>query len=180
MLYNWHRDYNPALGRYVQSDPIGLAGGINTYGYVGGNPLSNVDPLGLWSITFGAYAGPGAQVTFGQSNGQGFMTGRVGFGAGGGFSFNPGGGIPGETPQDSSKSGFVAACTAKASFNAGPIQGGLEEGVARNFNNGNSTWVNSPSFNGRFSNGWFGGGSIFNINANASFGAQLTYYGGKP
>jgi uncharacterized protein RhaS with RHS repeats len=40
------RDYNPALGRYVESDPIGLRAGINTYGYVGENPLSKVDPQG--------------------------------------------------------------------------------------------------------------------------------------
>ena len=45
--YNYFRDYDAASGRYVQSDPIGLAGGISTFGYVGGVPTAAIDSHGL-------------------------------------------------------------------------------------------------------------------------------------
>ncbi|URL56877.1 DUF4157 domain-containing protein [Luteibacter flocculans] len=48
---NGFRDYRADLGRYMESDPIGLMGGLNTYAYVGSAPLNLVDPLGLRSLT---------------------------------------------------------------------------------------------------------------------------------
>jgi RHS repeat-associated protein len=45
--YYYFRDYDPAIGRYVQSDPIGLMGGEVTYGYVFNSPITMVDPSGL-------------------------------------------------------------------------------------------------------------------------------------
>ncbi len=45
--YNYFRDYDPSTGRYVQSDPIGLGGGLNTYSYALQNPMTHVDPSGL-------------------------------------------------------------------------------------------------------------------------------------
>jgi RHS repeat-associated protein len=48
--YNYFRDYDPSIGRYVESDPMGLYAGLNTYGYANSGPLSFADPLGLCKI----------------------------------------------------------------------------------------------------------------------------------
>jgi uncharacterized protein RhaS with RHS repeats len=50
LYYYRARYYHPQLARFVAEDPIGLAGGINLYAYVRGNPLGAIDPLGLDAI----------------------------------------------------------------------------------------------------------------------------------
>lgn len=50
--YNYFRDYDPSLGRYIQGDPIGLIGGVNFYSYVSSSPLNRIDIYGLADIAF--------------------------------------------------------------------------------------------------------------------------------
>jgi RHS repeat-associated protein len=57
LSYNYFRSYRPQQGRYDQSDPIGLAGGWSRFGYVGGNSLSRMDPLGLGTCYYSISSG---------------------------------------------------------------------------------------------------------------------------
>jgi len=50
LYYNYFRDYDPALGRYVEADPIGLAGGMNIYGYASASPVIGRDKYGLTGL----------------------------------------------------------------------------------------------------------------------------------
>ena len=149
----------------------GSSGAI-IYAYVGGNPLNRIDPLGLWSFTYGQYYGVGWQVTFGNDNGNGFMTGRVGFGLGAGYSYDRYGGIPGPAIKDPSVGGIVLSDSLVGNFSAGPITGTLERGFARNYSTGESSWYGGPT--ATTSSPWWGG-----IRADASAGAQCTIYSGK-
>lgn len=45
--YNWHRYYEPSVGRYIAADPIGQAGGMNVYAYALNSPIGLIDPFGL-------------------------------------------------------------------------------------------------------------------------------------
>lgn len=47
LFYMRARYYDPAIGRFINKDPIGLLGGLNMYAYVGNNPIKLIDPLGL-------------------------------------------------------------------------------------------------------------------------------------
>lgn len=76
--YSYFRDYDPAIGRYVQSDPTGLRGGINTYGYVEGNPITYSDFDGLRRGGNGK-GGPGGSGSISVGLGGQFHGGIKGF-----------------------------------------------------------------------------------------------------
>ena len=72
--YNYFRDYDPTTGRYIQSDPIGLEGGLNTYLYANANPLRYTDPYGQSPVagaTWGGNIGTAIGTPFGGPVGAG-------------------------------------------------------------------------------------------------------------
>ncbi|WP_019864691.1 RHS repeat-associated core domain-containing protein [Methylovulum miyakonense] len=88
LFYNVFRSYDAKGGRYTQSDPIGIDGGLNTFGYVGGNPVNGVDPLGLVNVIPNrfdpdGFAGGGGGLGGGSAGGGLGGLGAAGIGLGG-------------------------------------------------------------------------------------------------
>jgi RHS repeat-associated protein len=69
-LYNWNRTADPALGRYLQSDLMGLNGGMNTYLHLGANPLSRIDLMGFVGESLGGGRSGGPGIGFPNVSGQ--------------------------------------------------------------------------------------------------------------
>ena len=106
LYYYRNHFYNPQIGRFISQDPIGHAGGMNLYAYTGNDPVNWVDPLGLWTVSFDFFEGPGGGLTFGKNpGGRTFLAGRYGYGIGGGVSYNPEGTSPGYNECSKKKGG---------------------------------------------------------------------------
>jgi RHS repeat-associated protein len=170
--FTLYRVYSPTSERWLSRDPLEEIGGRNLYAYVGGNPISNVDPLGLWSVTVGGYAGIGTEVSFGVDNGHFFLTDRWGFGFGGGIGYDPEGGIPGGTRETGCRGGVVLSDSFQAGGNLGPLGVGTEVGAFRNYTTGASDIFGSPPH--------FVGGGEWRpvIRGVVSVGGQITLYTG--
>lgn len=176
---NYHRSYAAGLGRYVQSDPIGLAGGINTYTYVEGDPLRHIDPLGLDSTTYSAYIpvfgpiGPGGALTFGTNpNGTGFMTFRLAIGLGGGWKYDPDGKRPGYNDTASCDWGAGGSLYGGYDFNAGTVFSQLSATRGVNSSPNGPEFYSQPSAKSGLR------GKHKGINMSVSVGTQFTAFGG--
>ncbi len=172
LYYNGRRYYEPSLGRYIESDPAGLLGGLNTYTYANGNPISTADPTGMNGIKIGLFAGTGAEIAIGRNpNGSGFMTLQFGYGIGGGAEWDPNMTSPGY--QECQCGAWTLAYGLYADFKAqvGPVKGGGGVSVGRTVNACGSAQYGGPK-------GKFSIKDGLGMKVSASAGGQVSIAGG--
>jgi RHS repeat-associated protein len=101
--YNWNRYYDPATGRYITADPIGLEGGINHYAYVYGNPSNLIDPTGEY-----AWAGAAVGAVIGGVSGY-YASGGTWQGAAGGALIGGAAGFFGQFGKSAAGGALIGA-----------------------------------------------------------------------
>ncbi len=119
--YNYHRYYDPSIGRYITPDPIGLSGGINLYGYADLNPINAYDPDGKIPVLSTSIIGGASGALSGLYTG--YKTGSVKAAIAGGIFGGIAGAIVGAyNPFGSSAAGILAGNIA-AGFVGGAVGG---------------------------------------------------------